>query len=229
MEFYKAVGISNVCKKLLNEKKDWKKRCVDARAELTSKMQRWRHEYILNLKAAASANGQLIAAVLEEEDGLTTDQIGSWCEELEMLSSDALDSLLHELCLERIIKRDNEGKYHLRYILNEDLKAVPETEWIKKELKLDELEENYKYLLDLLYCAESGLTVDHILDHHIDEHFYPITMGEYSDDVKNMSEIQVSAYLRWLNLNGYIRRYDASNGASVYYYPLLGSKEDQEA
>lgn len=73
----------------------------------------------LNLKAAFTPNGQLVAAILEEEDCLTESEIHSWCDELQAIDDGEFHELLEDLASDGVIgKMDaddpaSETKYQL--------------------------------------------------------------------------------------------------------------------
>ena len=73
------------------------------------------------LRAAYTPNGQLVAAILEEEDGKTKEEIASWCEEMTALDDSELYMLLRDLVSDGIIEQREGGKYYLSSICNEDL------------------------------------------------------------------------------------------------------------
>ena len=72
----------------------------------------WAQSY-LNLKEAYTPNGQLIAAILEDEDGKTLEEIMSWGEETLVFESGELLVLLNNLVNDGVLELKNDGKYYL--------------------------------------------------------------------------------------------------------------------
>ena len=58
-----------------------------------------------------TANAQLIASILEDEDGKTANEIACWCDELEMLSDEELQKLMNGLTKEGVISLENDRYY----------------------------------------------------------------------------------------------------------------------
>ncbi len=57
----------------------------------------------LNLKAAFTPNGQLVAAILEEENSLTESEIHNWCDELQEIDDNEFHELLQNLVDDGVI------------------------------------------------------------------------------------------------------------------------------
>ena len=104
-----------------------------------------RDKAILRLPNASSPAGQLIAAILEEEDGKTAQELHEWCEELEAIGDTEFRSLLNGLVAEGVLSY-NQGKYYLITICTESLRPEFSVEWAKRRLiaagTTYELEEN---------------------------------------------------------------------------------------
>jgi len=231
-KYYENLALQEVLKEKIQEIQDARNKSNEAHAQFKEARKELKRECISNLRTAASANGQLVAAILEEEDGLTSEQIGSWCEELETLDEDALKALIYGLCKEGIIERDKEGKFHLLFIMDEDLKAYPATDWALKKLEYDKLDEKSRYLLDLFWLTDSGYTYHDmengqwdrkallLADQMIDR----VTNKPYSSKAKDLTKALMT--FRMLKLKSkFIGEYRSKAGPTVFYYPLLGKKE----
>lgn len=72
----------------------------------------WAQSY-LNLKEAYTPNGQLIAAILEDEDGKTLEEIMNWGDETRVFESGELLVLLNNLIDDGVIELQGDGKYYL--------------------------------------------------------------------------------------------------------------------
>ena len=118
----RLAGEGEGCIQIINSR-----RAMDA--DYKEKNQKWRREQpdrkakaILNLPNAATLNGQLVAAILEEvPDGLTQKQIASWCDELEAIPEEDFKALLDGLVKEKIIELDEKGRYSLLSVLDRDM------------------------------------------------------------------------------------------------------------
>lgn len=69
----------------------------------------------MNLKAAYTPNGQLVAAILEDETSLTEEELHNWCDELQAIADEEFHVLLSNLVDDGIIYQPDpdQGKYHL--------------------------------------------------------------------------------------------------------------------
>lgn len=72
----------------------------------------WAQSY-LSLKEAYTPNGQLIAAILEDEDGKTLEEIMNWSDETLVFEQGELLVLLNNLIDDGVIELQNDGKYYL--------------------------------------------------------------------------------------------------------------------
>ena len=61
----------------------------------------------LRLKNAASPNGQLVAAILEDEDGKTAEELAGWCDELAEIPDEKFSELLEGLITEGFLEKDD--------------------------------------------------------------------------------------------------------------------------
>lgn len=109
------------------------------------------HNAILNLKNAVTPNGQLIAAILEDEGDMTAEQICCWCEELEGLGLDNVKSLLDALVSEGVLK-ETDGSYRLYRICTGDLFPENPIDWAMKLLEANGKRYNHykKYVLSYI-------------------------------------------------------------------------------
>ena len=92
-----------------------------------------RRKAILNLPAATSYCGQLVAAVLEEEDGLTAEEIRQWSDDLTSMEDAEYKKLLADLCKEEILYCTTEGKYFLLSLCTSDLWRTNPMLWVTRQ------------------------------------------------------------------------------------------------
>ena len=158
------VIMSQAARKLLtqnigySEKADNERMYAAAQAVLTTKDNRRSRETeikdtykekikqaYVNLKAAFTPNGQLVAAILEEEDCLTESEIHSWCDELQAIDDDEFHELLQDLVDDGVIGKMAtdylvpEERYQLLRLCFKSLgfeysQKVTYTSWLKKIL-----------------------------------------------------------------------------------------------
>ena len=122
-----------VCKEMLETRQRNQACLSDAHKKWDETLQERRYAAVQNLKEAVTPNGQLIAAILEDEGSLTEDEIATWCEELEALDDEALDALLNALVKEGVIVRQND-KYALKQICTASLFPEKPVEWAMRNL-----------------------------------------------------------------------------------------------
>lgn len=85
--------------------------------------EQYQKEALSNLLTAVSPNGQLVASILEETDGLTADEIRSWYDELECLDDKDYQRLLDNLVKEEVLVKEND-RYYLNQLCMPDLLPV---------------------------------------------------------------------------------------------------------
>ena len=91
-----------------------------AELQALEKRHKTRKELLGKLRAAHTPNGQLVAAILEDEVALTKESIAVWCSELAELSPEEMDQLLDDLVEDGVISLDGDV-YSLERICNETL------------------------------------------------------------------------------------------------------------
>ena len=118
-EGYKLLGEIDACNEILKERKEAKEKIAAGKKEYESSLDRRRDDALLTLKAAPTPNGQLVAAILEEEDGKTAEELAGWCDELDSLDDADFRALLSDLVDDGIIEKREDGKYYLRVVLTD--------------------------------------------------------------------------------------------------------------
>ncbi len=119
-EGYKLLGEIDACNEILKERKEKRERAEKAKKDYMASLERRRDDALLTLKAAATPNGQLVAAILEDEDGKTAEELAGWCDELASLDEAEFRALLDDLVGDGILERKaEEQKYYLRVLCTE--------------------------------------------------------------------------------------------------------------
>jgi len=226
-EAKKMVAESKACNAILTERQE-------KREALESAIENWKAEkesrakdLILNLPAAVSSNGQLIAAILEEEK-LTADEIAGWCDELAMLDRAELDSLLEELVLEQIIAL-NGDRYECINICTPSLYPEKPVEWGLAKINEyiadgnyapDRLLERAKLLLTAFSIADAPYSVDS-LSAELRHFSFLVHQGECLEEDINMDKSDLEEILSLMSRNKILDRFYLG-GTSVYYLKQLG-------
>ncbi len=221
-KFEKLKSDHRIALEIVRERKERKEAEKRAIANFKDRLEQKKLENVMNLKAASSFKGQLIASILKEEDGLTGEEIASWYEELSEMDENEFEDLLNSLCEEGIIEKDESGKYHLLFIMYDSLKAVPESEYCRKKFNIDKLKEKERFLLDIIHLEESGAAISELDARMIALYSIILEGRHYSDDVLGMDERQKDRTLYNLMREKLVKK-DFRSG--VYYTPMLGEKE----
>lgn len=100
------IGELQACKAILDAREGGEKQRKQKQKEWDDQLEVRKDSAALSLKAAATPNGQLITAILEEEDGKTKEEIAGFCDELSMLEDAEIDTLLNDLVSDGVIYQD---------------------------------------------------------------------------------------------------------------------------
>ena len=103
-EGYRLMGESEACSQLLSERRQKQQAVLDARRKWHGDWEKRKKDALLRLEQSCSPNGQLIAAILEEEGETCGEDLLGWCEELASLDEDSGARLLRELTSEGLIE-----------------------------------------------------------------------------------------------------------------------------
>ena len=181
---------------------------------------------ILNLPTGITPNGQLVAAILEDEGvAMTAQEIAGWCDELSELEEADLQNLLDGLQRERIIGRSG-SKYFLRQAVTESL--YPDT--------------TYRSVAELKQLTDSYATEAYLILQMIEGEDHPMTLDEMSNELSGYTYLKTvfpeegltDEDFEWdkydferavscLTSNGLLTRLHLA-GQVFYYYPMIGSQ-----
>lgn len=120
MEGYKLLGEVDGCNEILAQRQAKRQKTQDAKDKWKRELADRRKKAVLNLPNAVSSNGQLVAAILEDEDGKTAEELHGWCDELAALSDEDFNALLNGLVDEGILRRKGKS-YRLLTPCTEEL------------------------------------------------------------------------------------------------------------
>ena len=201
---------------------------INAREEWKQNFPERKQKAILNLKTAVTPNGQLIAAILEDEGGLTTEEICGWCEELSAMEQSEVQAILDELVSEGVL-RTTDGKYYLYRICTETLLPEDPVHWAMTILGLPGKKgywHSYQYIL-LRALEMHGTAVDptdfpEILEQVKEEILCDAPPEEETRISEAIDEIDVGIIREVLEECTYGGVLDETKG--IYYFTMLGEK-----
>jgi hypothetical protein len=190
---------------------------------------------ILNLPAASSANGQLIAAILEDEDGKTAEEISGWCDELADLGLDECKSLLDQLVSEGILELGKDQKYYLLNICTSTLYPPNISTWAERQFK-----RKYRYshasYTEKLIIAVLDFWKEPLTEDDLTAHIQELSDSELEALIENYPFLSgigdVSSELRSHSIPNALHGLCGSRiltrefiyPASFVYFPMLGEK-----
>lgn len=166
-ELCKTVGESDACSEILQQRKAKREREEAEQEAFHDALSAWYRSYnerfeeaIINLPVATNYQGQLVAAILEEEDGLTAAEIAKWSAELSEMKEADYKRLLSSLVSEGVIALDKNNKYWLLSVCDKTLTIANPLLWAQKVSKLKnvELSKNQLAFLTTLSTQDEPLT-----------------------------------------------------------------------
>lgn len=103
-----------VCNEILVGRAKVDEAILEKRAEWDAVLEKRREAAVLNLRASATPNGQLVLSILEDENRLDAQELHGWCDELSELPEEVFSQLLDDLVHDGFLERTQDGKYLLR-------------------------------------------------------------------------------------------------------------------
>ena len=227
------LGESKACQAILEKRRANADSIIDRFTAPSDVKKKWREELLprkrkalAKLKTAAGYHGQLVAAVLEEENGLTASQIRQWSEELTAMEDGDYAELLNNLVLEKVISA-KEDRFYLLGICAGDLFPADPWAWIHNicnEKKVSLLDKEIA-ILKVLIKAGGPISVSDLMD--FDREILltnSVTEKEYRRYISQVNEHMWK--LDALVDKGILVKYSLSNKKhTIYYFPMLGEEE----
>ena len=146
------LGELQACKEIIDRRILRSNRIDEDRDAISKAIPLWQKELssrklnaIGNLPAAASYYGQLVTAVLEEEDGLTASEIRQWSEDLIAMDDKQFAKLLENLGQEQVIVKESGNKFYLLGICTGDLFPLNPQKWVDGICKRKGNSQNFGY------------------------------------------------------------------------------------
>ena len=233
-----------VCQEILEKRKEKMDNLAVAHQRWEDLLPERRYAAVKNLSTAITPNGQLIAAILEEEGALTEHEIATWCDELEALDDSDLHDLLTSLTKEGVLTMSND-KYELKQICTETLFPAHSLESIGRlvktmvppmpenpsdiQRKINEAQQIICRIIDLTetaICAEDfpSITTGYEFRLAVEEMGYPKDTVEKKiqewGKYLTGSSSRFNVLLRGTNLHrSKIDEY------TMFYFPMLGEEE----
>lgn len=225
LEAYKLMGEMEGCNALLEERRA-------ARDALSAKKLEWRKERrkredaaLLALETAVSPNGQLVAAILEEENELPREQLRVWCDELAALDDESFEALMDGLEKEGVVQEEGDS-YQLIAVCKEDLTWDREAieRCIREEFSYsDETAGNALLIVHLLEKAGEPLSREDIL-RLIGEEREVLALDPRLAPGLEMSEYAPSWIMERLAKAGALSKEYSHDGKDYYWFSLVGER-----
>lgn len=225
----KAVGEMQACNEILEKREKQQNAREETMSATERAIENWprtlhdrQMKAILKLPNASGHPGQLVAAILEEENGLDRDAIRSWSEELLAMDDKSYEALLDGLVKEGVLAVDKEGHYSLLRICTADLFPENPMEWAKEILAKNNTNISEEMLALLQHLADTGLPITEFqaLDIGCDEYMKERAAKNAAIDptrppfVPELSRLTGSGVLSKTRIDG--------SRAKLYYFPMLG-------
>lgn len=221
-----TAGESEACAELLKRRQENQEYENSVQEALWSAPREWeetvaerRRNAILNLSAATSYHGQLIAAVLDETDNLTAQEIRQWADELTLLTDSDYNALLEDLVEEKVLLVNDEGRYSLLSLCTPELFPSNPMHWAKMHSEWFGSAER-KFIQHIIDTGKPATEADWI----------EITWSDFMKE--NYASKPKTAYSRAKNElsthvdSGVLSCYPISNtDLNYYYFAMLGEKE----
>lgn len=213
------------CQKILDLRKSKKEHICRIIDKWRSKESDRREKAVFNLPAATSANGQLIASILEESDGQTAEEIAGWYEELAAIDTIDFQSLLNQLVEETILTCKN-NKYYLSNICTGTLYPDDTVKWAMKKIHSNlSYEEKAMYTV-ILEALEMDDYIHNFTESDDDTIFYIGCSNNWTDENYQFYYSNYKRYLSKLRNAEIIQLVPGTGTASTFAIPMLNSKED---
>lgn len=194
--------------------------------DLTSR----REKAILNLPVSSSANGQLIAAIIEEEGASSAEEINTWCEELEAFDLEEIQTMLSALVEEGVLYQDEDQKYNLQQILTESLFPDDPVKWAVEKGRrtggIPKYHRSYTLLLTLIHYHRRPVYPEELyLDIEkktgISGSYIYLGFEDFTNDDYDMSNRDINYRLKQMEKCGILTQSDGH-----YYFPMLGERKE---
>ena len=226
VESYKLLGEIQGCSELLSERQAKRDRIKKASEDWKNKREKKKKSEFLYLKNAASPNGQLIAAILEDEDGKTAEELSGWCDELAELPEEELQALLDGLEKEGVLEKDDEDRYRLLCVCTEEPFVSCETGMARADryYEGDEQEKAHaKRILYILQVNGAPMSPQDCLD-EIGKHMEFRSDPRFAAADAEPSEFDVRWTMRSLADRGILSKEYTVEGADYYWFAMLGNR-----
>lgn len=138
IEAAKMLGEMKGCQEILRWRKEEEERILNEEMAIGAASADWllglqdrKKKAAHNLPAATSYHGQLVAAILDEEDNLTAEGIRQWADELVAMDDEEYKKLLDALVDENILYINNDGNYSLLTLCTPNLFPTDQLKFLK--------------------------------------------------------------------------------------------------
>ena len=222
-EGYRLMGESEACSEILSERQSRREQIKKKKEEWKKGLPVRKERAVLQIPTAVSPNGQLVAAILEDEDGKTAEELSGWCDELGSLDEQELEKLLGGLEKEGVVKRDSDGQYHLRRLCTEDLLPDADTAIGEIGALYDEKEKaNARLIVRMMLDEAVPLCVQDCLDLLGSYQRLAVSDARYREADLAMSEFDARWSIGKMRDAGLVSRQYSADGKDYYWFTLPG-------
>ena len=225
-EATKLLGEQKAANEILAARKEKRDKIKASITEWEKQEKNVPYNNFLKLKAASSANGQLVAAILEDEGEMSAADLAGWCEELASLEDSAFKELLDELVKERVLTI-KDGKYRLMHVCTQTLYPDGPVEWgigLLKQAGVTELG-LYRLILTMMDMGSEPVNAEAIINDRMDYSFLQ-KQEDFTAEDFGAENYRIKSCLQEMYKDGITQRVQI-NGASYddpfYYFYRLGS------
>ncbi len=225
-ESQRLLAEQRAANEILTERKETHDKLEASVTEWEKQQKEVPYDNFLKLKAASSANGQLVAAILEDEGAMSAADLAGWCEELASLEDLAFKELLDELVKERVLTIKND-KYRLLHVCTQTLYSDNPVERgidLLKQSGVTELGLS-RLILTIMNVDGEPVNAATIIEKRGD---YSFLQGQedFTAEVFDAEDYQIKACLLKMCMAGVTQQVQidgAPFGDSFYYFYRLGS------
>lgn len=225
-ESQKLLGEQNAANEILKGRKEKRDKMKASISEWEKRKEEVPYDNFLKLKAASSANGQLVAAILEDEVEMSAADLAGWCEELASLDDLAFKELLDELVKERVLTIKDD-KYRLMHVCTQTLYPDDPFEWgigLLKQAGVTELG-LYRLILTMMNIGQEPMNAETIIKERANYSFLQEQEGFTAEDFA-AEDYTIKLRLHELYTDGVTQRVPISGAPyddPFYYFYRLGS------
>lgn len=228
-ELVKNTAIVNICKKQIEKYNQEIKMIAELDSDYKSELEGRRCAAVLNLSAALTLKGQLVVAILEDQEDLTMDMIKNWGDDFSDMTDEEFSQLLSDLCKDGLIEKEGEN-YSLICSCDGSLFPHYSPKVLEHKFKLSSTfhKESVRLIWNLFADYGWGYIGTYFVKNTLKselsliKRFYPKYEDAYEELCKK--EYRLDDILLGMKKSGLLA-YDRMR--RMYYVPLVGEKDSE--